>query len=231
MELNNRNITFIGILACAGAFIGVLADLFSGWSNSPNFMNTAISIDIGSIKGLYIEKPRWTFVLGNYLGVFFIPFHMAGFFLVYLALKPAGNIKSLIFLIGSFYLIAIGTGYHGTFAFIGDTIQSEDNELLMKMVPYWQNWGRLVVVGYLIISSYLSVLIISGQTMYPRKTVLLSPLSLLIISAVFIALLPEGYYGAKAFLAVTGLNLPLLVFYIVTLITLLGRSGIASESR
>lgn len=230
MELSKKNILLIGTVACIGAFLGVLADLFSGWSNTPNMMNTAISIEIDSIKGLYTGKPRWSFVLGNYLGVFFIPFHMFGFLLVYLALRPAGNKKALFILVGSFYLVALGSGFHGTFAFIGDTIQSGDDQLLMKMVPYWQNWGMALVAGYLLLSSYLFYLIISGATMYSRSAALWSPLSLLVISAIIIVLLPEKYYGTKAFLAVTGLNLPLLIFFIVTLKTLLVKSSIKNKS-
>lgn len=228
MDLNKRNIILIGVFALVGAFVGVLADLFSAWSNTPNTMKTALSIDIESIKGIFSGKPRWTFVLGNYLGVFFIPFHMFGFFLVYRALKPAGNLKAIIFLIVSFYLVALGAGFHGTLAFIGDIIQSGNNELLMNIAPYWQNWGIVVIVGYLIISFFLFALIVSGKTMYTRKTALLSPISLLLASTVFISLLPEEFYGAKKFFAVTGLNLPLLIFYIATMKTLLDESNITN---
>lgn len=230
MELNRKQILFVGLLACTGAFIGVLADLFSGWSSSPNLMNTAISIDINSIKGLFLEKPRWTFVLGNYLGVLFIPFHMLGFLLVYFALKPAGNFKSLIVLAGSFYLIAIGSGFHGTFAFIGDTIQSGNEELLIKMVPYWQNWGLTLVSGYLVLSLYLFFLIISDSTLYSKWAAFLSPIALLFYSSTLITLLPDEFYGVKAFFAVTGLNFPLLIFFAVTIYTLLDRRSITSES-
>jgi hypothetical protein len=230
MVLNKNNIVLIGTLACIGAFIGVVADLFSGWANTPNLMNAAISIDIESIKGLYSKKPRWTFVLGNYLGVFSIPFHMLGFLLIYIAVRPAGKLKALIFISCSFYLVALGSGFHGTFAFIGDTIQSGDTVLLMKMTPYWYNWGLVLVIGYIAISSYLFFLIISGTTMYQRSAVLLSPLSLLIVNTVIIALMPEGFHGIKALLAVTGLNLPLLVFYIMTIKTLLRKSSITNVS-
>lgn len=230
MKLSKRNIQIIGSIALLGAVGGVMADLFSAWSNAPNTMNTAISIDIQSIRGIFLDKPRWSFVLGNYLGILFIPLHMFGFFLIYLAIRPAGNIKALIFLILSFYLVAIGAGFHGTLAFVGDTIQSGNDELLSKMLPYWQNWGAAMIVGYLTVSVYLFALIVSGNTMYTRKTVLLSPLTILIVSTAIIALLPEGFYGSKKFLAVTGLNLPLFIFYIPTLMTLLGKSSMTSES-
>ncbi len=50
----------------------------------------------------------------------------------------------------------------------------------------------------------------------------------MVFSTVLIALLPAEFNGAAKFLAVTGLNLPLLIFYIVTVRTLVG--GLSSES-
>ena len=205
--------------------MGVGADLFSAWTNSPDGMATAISIDAKSIVEVFLGKPRWAFIIGNYLGVFFIPLHMFGFYLVYLALKPAGEFKARLVLMASFYLVAIGAGFHGTLAFIGDVVQSGDSELLMSMIPYWQNWGGVMIAGYLIVSGFLLILIVSGRTLYARKMALLSPLSLVVITTSVIVLLPESSYGVRNFLAVTGFNLPLLVFYAATLITLLDRKS------
>lgn len=230
MDLSKRKIVTISVLAMFGALMGVLADLFSAWSSTPNTMSTAISIDIESIKGLYADKPRWTYVLGTYLGVFFIPFHWLGFYLVYHAIKPAGKLVATIFLILSCYIVAIGAGFHGTLAFIGDTILSGNNELLVSMMQYWQVWGTVMIVGYTAVSCFLFALIASGKTMYSRKVALLSPISLMIASTILIALLPEQLYGTKKFFAVTGLNLPLFIFYIVTLITLLNKQS-GSEHR
>lgn len=88
---NKRYIKLLGILAVSGVTIDVFADIFSGWSNNPNGMNTALSISLDNIKGLFTYKPRWTYVLGNYLAIFFLPFHIVGSYLVYLVLKPASK--------------------------------------------------------------------------------------------------------------------------------------------
>jgi hypothetical protein len=229
MELNKKNIQLFGSIALLGALGGVLADLFSAWSNTPNSMATAISIDAQTIKGLFLDKPRWSFILGNYLGVFFIPLHMFGFYLIHIALKPAGKFKAYIFLVLSIYIVAIGAGFHGTLAFIGDTIQSGDNELLNNMLTYWQNWGAVMIIGYLGISIFLLALIVSGKTLYSRKSAFLSPLALMVASTILITILPVEFYGTKKFFAVTGLNFPLLIFYIVTLTTLLKKIGITSQ--
>lgn len=100
MGLKRRTINVLGLLACVGALVGVTADLLSGWSSGPSSMNSAVSLDIESIRAIYIGKPRWTFALGNHLAVFFLPFHMLGFFLVYQAIVPAGRRKAIAFLGG-----------------------------------------------------------------------------------------------------------------------------------
>ena len=151
--------------------------------------------------------------MGNFLGVFFLPIHLLGSYLIYLALKSAGKELALIFLVLGFYLTAIGTGFHGTLAFVGDIIQSNDQVLLNKILVYWHPWGSALVIGYIVMSLYLVFLILRGGTLYSRWSVLISPLVVVIYSTVVIAILPENYIGIKAFLAVTGLNLPLLIFY------------------
>lgn len=214
--MDSRHINVLGFLACLGAVAGVAADLLSGWSSGPTAMSSALSLDIDSIKSLYVDKPRWTFVLGNYLAVFFLPFHMLGFILVHEAIAPAGRFKAILFLGGAFYFVAVGTGYHGTFAFIADTIQSGDALLLGKMVSHWTVWGIVLVSGYAALCIYLIALILTGKTLYPITTILITPPAFLLAGALAIWLLPLGFSGIKTFLAVTGLNLPLLVFYCVT---------------
>jgi hypothetical protein len=78
----------MGTLVVGGAFIGVLADCLSGWFNQPNIMYTPFSFTLESFIGLFVEKPRWTYILGNYLAIVFLPLHIVGSFLVYLTIRP-----------------------------------------------------------------------------------------------------------------------------------------------
>ncbi|MGW8246794.1 MAG: DUF6796 family protein [Acidiferrobacterales bacterium] len=220
MNLSKQQILWIGSIAVIGGIGGIAADMFSAWNNAPG-METAISVDQASMKAIFATKPRWTYVVGTYLGVFFIPLHMFGFFLAYLALRPAGQLRAVLFTIAAFYLVAIGGGFHGTLAFLGDVIQSNDAELLARVYPYWQNWGLVMIAGYLLISVYLFFVMVSGKTMYDRRAAVFSPMPLMILSSLLIAVLPDSLNGAKAFLSATGLNLPLLIFHIVSIRTLL----------
>jgi len=209
-------IKLLGILAVGGTVISVLADFLSGWSDNPNAMDSAISLSLDNIKGLFIDKPRWTYILGNYLAIFFLPFHIVGSYLIYLALKSANKRYAIIYFFSATYLAVLGTGYHGTYAFVGDIIQSGDEALMNKMLDYWLYWGAILVVGYSIMSIYLFILILKNKSIFPKWIAILSPISIMVITTIFTLILPHNMIGVKAFLSVTGLNLPLAIFYFIT---------------
>ncbi len=209
-------IIVIGILATFGAVMGVLADVFSVWSPTESEMNTAFSVDLDSIRGLYENKPRWTYILGNYFGVYFIPLHILGFFLVYHALKPANKNFALIFFALSVYSTTIGVGLHGTLAFVGDILQSENTSLIEGIKDYWQPWAYSLVVLYSIISVMILALIVTGRSLYPRLAAFVSPIVIVVVTILVIAILPNSASGMKSFLSVSGLNLPLVIFFAIT---------------
>lgn len=214
--MNSKTIVALGVLATFGAFMGVLADVFSAWSPDTSEMATAFSVNLENITGLFEGKPRWTYVLGNYLGIFFIPLHILGFFLVYQALKPASVKWARGFLVLSLYLTPIGVGLHGTLAFIGDIIQSQNAGLIHGIRDYWQPWAYSVALGYAVVSVLIVGLILTGRSLYPRWVALISPIGIVLLTAIIIAVLPDSATGMKAFLSLTGLNLPLMIFFSVT---------------
>lgn len=220
----------LGALATFGAFMGVLADVFSAWSSDSSAMATAFSVDLDSVQALYRTKPRWTYVTGNYLGVFFIPLHMLGFILVHQALKPASRRWALAFLALAFYSVAIGTGLHGTLAFVGDIVQAGDPNLVDAIRDYWQPWAYSLVAVYAVVSGILLVLIASGRSLYPRWTALLSPIVIIAVMGIVNAVLPVGAGALKSFLSVTGLNLPLMIFYLVTTCVLARREDVPARA-
>lgn len=209
-------IKVLGVLAVGGAIISVLADFFSGWSDNPNAMDSAISLSLENIKGLFIDKPRWTFILGNYLAIFFLPFHIVGSYLIFLALKPASKRYAMVYFFSATYLAVLGTGYHGTYAFVADIIQSGNEALMNKMLDYWLPLGTILVVGYSIMSIYVFILILKNRSIFPKWVAILSPISIMVFTTIITLILPDNMIGVKAFLTVTGLNLPLAIFYFFT---------------
>jgi hypothetical protein len=212
----NRGILLLGCLAVLGTTIGVIADYFSGWSDNSNAMTTAFSLDLENIRGLFEDKPRWTYILGNYLAIIFLPFHIIGSYLIYLALRPINKKYAKFYFYPAVYLAVIGTGYHGTYAFVADIIQSGNEDLLTKMLDYWLYWGAFLAVGYSILTIYAFVLILKSKSIFPKWIAFLSPLSIILITTIISFILPNNMSGTKTFLTVTGLNLPLAIFYFIT---------------
>jgi hypothetical protein len=216
MVTSTKTIVGLGALATFGALMGVVADVLSVWSPNTNQMGTAFSVGLENILGLYEGKPRWSYVLGNYIGIYFIPFHILGFFLIFQALKPASVKWARVFLVLALYLTPIGVGLHGSLAFVGDIIQSKDANLIDGMQDYWQPWAYSLVFGYAIVSALIALLILTGRSLYQQWIVLVSPIGLVVFTAIVIELLPDSATGLKAFLALTGLNLPLMIFFSIT---------------
>lgn len=223
MESKHQNLlTFLGIVVIITGILSVAADILSGWSSDPRGMETAVSVDLETVKYLLLDKARWSYILGNYFGTFIIPiFHLVGMYLVAIAIKPFGRLIARLFLFAGAYLTAVGSGFHGTLAFVGDIVQSGNQDLINGLLDYWQPWAYSLVIILSLISLFLVVVVLSNKTAYSRWMVFLSPLGVMIISTVVIAILPASLTGVKSFLAVTGLNLPMLIFYVTTIGVLL----------
>ncbi len=215
---NRRTLYLLGVVVIITGILTVAADLLSGWSLDPRGIGTAVSVDFEAVKYLFLDKPRWSYIIGNYLGTFVLPiFHLVGIYLVAIVLKSLGRNKARIFLLSGVYITAVGAGFHGTLAFVGDIVQSGNEELANAMLDYWQPWAYSLVILYTIVSLLLVGVILSRKTPYSRWMVFVSPLGVMILSTLAIAILPLSLIGVKSFLAVTGLNLPFLVFYITTI--------------
>jgi hypothetical protein len=182
-------------------------------------MDTALSVGFGEVQNAFLDKPRWTYVLGNYLGTFILPiFHLLGMYLVAIAVKPLGRYWARIFLFAGAYLAAVGSGMHGTLAFVGDIVNLGSQTLIDRMLDYWQPWAYVLALLYLLMGLVFAAAILSKKTLFPRWMFFLSPLGVVILSTIIVAILPA--------LTVTGLNLPTLIFYIATAGVLLNHDEI-----
>jgi hypothetical protein len=225
MELKSQaQVKVLGVIVLVTGLLSVAADVLSVWSLDPRGMDTALSVDFAGVKYAFLNKPRWSYVLGNYFGTFILPiFHLLGMYLVAIALKPLARYSSLIFLFVGAYLAAVGSGMHGTLAFVGDIVQSGDQLLIDRMLDYWQPWAYALVVFYFLLSLILAAVVVSKRTQYPRWMFFLSPLGVMVLTTLAVAILPPSLTGVRSFLTVTGLNLPMLIFYIATVGVLLRR--------
>jgi len=224
---SNQTIRILGIVGIAGGLLAVAADVFSGYSTNPSGMGTAISLSLRAVSDLLRAKPHWQLVLGHYLAIFGIP--IEGVFVVahtYLALKRAGRRVSRIFLYGGLYLVPVGVAYHATYGFIGEIVQRGDQALLEQAAVYFEPFGLAVAGLYLALMLFWTALIFSGRTLYPRWMAVVSPLGVMLLSQLLLFVVPDGSTGVRAFITVTGLNLPITLWAIVSTIYLWDRAAI-----
>jgi hypothetical protein len=214
--VNTKNaIKLLGVVGILGGLVAVAADVASGYSTNPSGMDTAVTLSLDGIRGLLQTKPHWQLVLGHYLAVFGIP--IEGIFVVahtYLALKPVGRTLSRTFFYGGLYLVPVGVAYHTTYGFIGEIIQTGDQALLDQVAVYFEPFGLAVSALYLLLLVFWTALILSGRTLYARRMTVVSPLSIMLLSQLVLFAIPAGYTGLRAFITVTGLNLPITLWAI-----------------
>jgi hypothetical protein len=223
----NQTIRILGIAGIVGGLLAVAADVSSGYSTNPSRMGTAISLSLNAVRDLLRAKPHWQLVLGHYLAVFGIP--IEGIFVVahtYLALKPAGRTLSRAFLYSGLYLVPIGVAYHATYGFIGEIVQRGDQALLEQVAVYFEPFGLAVSGLYLALMLFWTALILSGRTLYRRWMAVFSPLSIMLLSQLLLFAVPTASTAVRAFITVTGLNLPITLWAIVSTIYLWDRAAI-----
>ncbi|GMR22003.1 MAG: hypothetical protein BMS9Abin37_0326 [Acidobacteriota bacterium] len=207
-----------GSIGAVSALLASVADLFSGYAIPPrNQMSTAYSVTLESVTPLLLLKQHGHLVAGHYLAILFIPVGIFGIWHVYLALRPAGEKKALAFLVGGTLSYAMGAAFHSTFGFVASILQSGDDILIAKTADFFEPLGLLLLISMVLLLLWLTLLILSGKTLYPRWAALFTPLVFQLLFSSLGYLLPIKI--GVAFL-VMGLNLALSCFFTVSLLLL-----------
>jgi len=84
------------------------------------------------------------------------------------------------------------------------------------MTRFFDITAYSMVALILFIATGLSVLILSGRSIYPRWAFFVSPMGLMMISTVLFFALPDGARDVKEFLTIAGFNLPMAIFHAFT---------------
>jgi hypothetical protein len=83
-------------------------------------------------------------------------------------------------------------------------------------------WGGALVAGFGALSLFLLYRIATGRSGYPRRAAWGSPAVVACGQLLLVAVLPSACDGLRVFLLAAVLNLPLLVFHVVTAAVLRG---------
>lgn len=196
IRLSERVLVRSGFLATFSAAVITVADYLLEYSSS-HTGSTSI------IEPFWLEASPWRFSLSLSLCCFFIPFYLAGFFLLYCMLRQTHPKMALgIFLLSGYGVVMGSPLIHGVmslhpliYSFLGG---SQEAGVLITEVTT----GALMpvfLVHYLVtwVLSPLLLLIIlgSGKSLFPRWYALVNPLVFLLIGLLLHRLLPAiGIY-------------------------------------
>jgi hypothetical protein len=221
--ITRKLLLWMSIISIVAATCNVIADLILTYDPQGNYSQTTPA-------PLTIEL--WRVLVGSFLGVFCIPFELAGYWVVCTVLSAtAPRLFRVLFWVMA-YSIAIGTVFHGTFLaviLVGQAAHSVvgaaqasllqlQTTLLVFSIPLAGFFG----VCYLVMWSIVIITVLRTSTQYPKWIVLFVPvLGNLIITGVYVShvvpLLGNLIYPAV-------LSLPHLVFFLLSTVVLWRRS-------
>lgn len=172
--------------------------------------------------------PSWRITLGTFLGVFMLPFQIAGLVPMYIGLRPSGKAVPAVTGLAGAHGLIMGVAFHTTYAFLaggwklyhsanGGLSAGEEGAGPSALMDDFQFYWRLIIVIMAIDLILLSILyiitVLKGRTLFPKWMAALNPAAIMtvIVLIMLAAPVPVGGYAAP-----TMLNLSALIFFIVS---------------
>ena len=153
------------------------------------------------------SMPQRRLVWGALLGVFAAPLVLAGLWVIYRGLEPAGPWLALPpVLLMAYGTAVLGPFLHGAFLFIGDgartlsVIAETERPTLAALLARWR---RIALAGFLMLFTigliavgWMSAAILSGRTLFPLWMAAVNPVTLFIGWMLLRRELPPAVRGA-----------------------------------
>jgi hypothetical protein len=202
----------LAVIGILGSTLLLIADLALVYTPLPAKEFNVFSASVG-------KSPR-RLIWGGLLGVFAIPFVIAGFGCIYVNLQPAGPWLSVPPVILGAFAYVIGAGFHAAIPFFVAAIQANPSPEartsppLSTMWPVFRALQTALFVTVAASSVWLLVSVLSGSTLYPRWTAALSPAVTGLFLRVLTRLSPPRVVGV---LFPAANNLTMLIFLAASL--------------
>lgn len=188
------------ILLCIGAeLMFYYPNIEPGFSNLINSMTSPANV------------PHWRLVIGHYLVILSFPIAIYSVLHIYLALKPGGQLLTILLVMVELATGTIGTVYNGTIPLFGtaekvkNTLPESVQPALVQMLADFQDFQNglqtVFLSGMVIWSLIFIILVLPGKTLYPRWMALFNPVLLGITLVMILSIMPQkiAEYLAPAF--------------------------------
>lgn len=203
----------LGLVGILGVLLTIISDFIL--IGRPNSTYSFLKLGTESMA----EIAQWRITLGTFIGVIVLPFQIAGLISVYHGLKPSGRVMPIMVVITNAHALIMGVAFHISYAFIGSGWKlyyktGPGNNITSEIVERFDFYWKIIVIimfTELLFSSIIYILLIlKGNTLYPKWMALLNPLCILLFIFPFIFILPAPIGG---FIAPAYFNITTMVFF------------------
>jgi uncharacterized membrane protein YkgB len=198
-----------GVVGVLATTIMVIADLVMLYApprgGTPPLQHFAVAVS------------RHRLVLGDYLGLFALPFVLVGLLHVYIALRPAGFWFAVtpVALLG--YSYVLGAAFHHGVALLVSAAQQDTTTAARLGAQFLRPLLMVFTVSAMLGAILLFLVLLMRRTAYPAWMAWLSPVVTVALSTLLQRLDPSRFAGV---LVPAGHNLAMLVFLTCSTIVL-----------
>ncbi len=160
------------------------------------------------------DLPLSRMLIGQYLGVMFIPFTLLGYWWVSRALRPAGQKIPNVVFVFMVWIMFIGVAYHACIPLLAKIMQGTNpQEDLAAVRLFIEPLGTILAVGFFSLTLYFSWLILKGKTYYQKWLMAFNPIFIYVLCILLYIFIPS----IGNILLVTGFNLSNAIFLMASL--------------
>lgn len=204
----------LSLVGIFGVFLTIISDLIL--LGRPVSAYSFFELGTESMVGI----AQWRITAGTFIGVFMLPFQIAGLISLYHGLKPSGKLLPALVILVDAHALIMGVAFHASYAFIGSGwklfyLSGSDNKLTAEIMQRFDSYWKLIIIimmAELVFGSVIyGLLVLLGKTLYPKWMALLNPLFVMIVLLLVVSPIPAPVGG---FVGPAILNMATLVFFI-----------------
>lgn len=220
---NSEKVLALGLVGIFSVFMTIISDVILLGRSDTAF--SFFKLGTESMAGI----AQWRITSGTFIGVFMLPFQIAGLISIFYGLRSSGRILPVIVILTNAHALIMGVAFHTSYAFIASgwklfhIIELQDKnvfDLMNKFDYYWKLIIIIMLTEIIIGSTIFVLLVMKGKTMYPKWMALMNPL--FVILAMFMAI-PPIPAPVGGFIGPTTLNLATMAFFIVSTVVIYKR--------
>jgi hypothetical protein len=211
-----ETVLILGLVGIFSVFVTIISDLIL--LGRPDTAYSFFKLGTESMAGI----AQWRITFGTFIGVFMLPFQIAGLISVYHGLKPSGRLLPALVILADAHALIMGVAFHASYAFIASgwklfyTTGSGNlnmSDIMQKFDFYWKLIIIIMLVELVFSSILFVLLVMSGKTMYPKWMAILNPLCVMLFMFMAIPPIPAPVGG---FVGPTTLNTATMIFFIIS---------------